>query len=45
MGAGTAVPFHKAIIFHLNSAGAGRFLKQRPARAIFWLSGREKQVS
>ena len=35
MGAGVEIPFHEAIVFDLNSAGAERLLEQHPSGVFF----------
>ena len=35
MGAGVEIPFHEAIVFDLDSAGAERLLEQHPSGVFF----------
>ena len=35
MGAGVEIPFHEAIVFDLDGAGADRFLEQHPSGVFF----------
>ena len=37
MGAGVEIPFHEAIVFDLDSAGAERLLEQHPSGVFFVL--------